>query len=58
MQLHTVEIDVEKVRAQLAGELNRMVSDLEVSMWLRRSVHQPRPASTCGAVVADDWRNA
>ena len=37
MQLHTVEIDVEKVRAQLAGELNRTVSDLEVSMWLRRS---------------------
>ena len=36
MQLHTVAIDVESVRAQLAGELNRVVSDLEVSMWLQR----------------------
>ena len=36
MQLHTVAIDVEDVRAQLAGELNRAVSDDEVSIWLRR----------------------
>jgi hypothetical protein len=36
MQLHTVAIDIENVRAQLAGELNRPVSDDEVSLWLGR----------------------
>ena len=37
MQLHTVAIDVESVRAQLAIELNRAVSDVEVNLWLGRS---------------------
>ena len=37
MQLHTVAIDVERVRAQLAGELNRPVSDRDVCLWLHRS---------------------
>lgn len=37
MQLHTVVIDIDRVRAQLAAELNRPVSDLEVSFWLDRS---------------------
>ena len=37
MQLHTVVIDVERVRAQLSGELNRPVSDSEVCLWLERS---------------------
>jgi len=37
MQLHTVAIDVESVRAQLVSELSRAVSDVEVSLWLQRS---------------------
>ena len=37
MQLYSVAIDVESVRAQLAIELSREISDVEVSMWLQRS---------------------
>jgi hypothetical protein len=36
MQLNTVAIDVESVRAQLACELNRPISDVEVHLWLGR----------------------
>jgi hypothetical protein len=43
MQLHTVAIDVERVRAQLVGELNRPVSDSDVCLWLHR----------CGYVLKD-----
>ncbi len=36
MQLHTVAIDVESVRAQLSAELTRPVTDIELFIWLRR----------------------
>ena len=36
MDFRVVQIDVEKVRGQLAAELGRAVTDIEVIVWLRR----------------------
>lgn len=37
MRFQVIDLNVEKVRAQLADELSRPVSDIEVFVWLRRS---------------------
>src|SRR5262249_971007 len=36
VHFQVVDLDVEKVRSQLADELSRPVTDLEVFVWLRR----------------------
>ena len=36
MQYHLIPVDTENVRAQLCNELNRSVTDLDVTAWLRR----------------------
>jgi hypothetical protein len=43
VDFHPVSIDVERVRAQMASELNRGVTDIEVIVWLRR----------CGFILYD-----
>jgi len=36
MDFRAVDIDVERIRAQMSDELNDEVTDIEVIVWLRR----------------------
>ena len=36
MDFQAVDIDIERIRAQMSDELNDEVTDIEVIVWLRR----------------------